>query len=176
MKKKIAGENCPNPPGRKPITGVNLCLLPKNGTVTCQGNEGKPDNSSYNTVTGKKFPIAKKGYLKGNEKRDRNTIRCSFCGSLCDTNSFQEHVFFCRQEHEKPAKIAKPPLIRILKLKKTVVSKEIKEARRIERKKARYEKRNEIRREKRNGISPEVKEAINAKRREDRKNGKNGGL
>lgn len=90
-------------------------------------------NSSYGTVTGKKFPIAKKGHIKGNEKRDRNSIRCSFCGSLCETNSFKEHVFFCRQEHEKSAKIAKPPLIKILKVKKTVVSEEIKEARRIER-------------------------------------------
>ena len=151
-----------------------MYLLPNYGVDGSQG-EMIPDNSSYDTVTGKKFPIAKKGYLKGNEKRNRNSIRCSFCGSLCESNSFTEHVFFCRQEHnEKTAKIAKPPLIRILKLKKTVVSKEIKEARRIERKKARYEKRNEIRREKRNGISPEVKEAINAKRREDRKNGKNG--
>jgi len=169
--KNIAGENCPNPPERKPLAGVNL--LPKNGVDACQGKV-KPDTLNA-TITVKNIVIAQQGYFKGNEKRNRNSIRCSFCGSLCETNSFKEHVFFCKQEHnEKSAKIAKPPLIKILKVKKTIVSEEIKEARRIERKKARYEKRNEIRREKRNGISPEVKEAINAKRREDRKNGKNG--
>ena len=149
--KNIAGENCPNPPERKPLAGVNL--LPKNGVDACQGKV-KPDTLNA-TITVKNIVIAQQGYFKGNEKRNRNSIRCSFCGSLCETNSFKEHVFFCRQEHEKPAKIAKPPLIKILKVKHN-------------------KSRNEIRREKRNGINPEIKEAINAKRREDRKNGKNG--